>query len=165
VQLPINKLTVDAFAPFGAIVTQPASAAQASGASWQYWSGLALLPGDGVGYGVGYLHTQPCGVARFDWAERHALSYELLVAATGECIIHVAPAQYPDELDRLPPLGSFRLFRLLPGQGVVLNPKVWHGAPLAVDSPAQVLVVLRQDTGAENTCIVPFEGEALEAAV
>jgi ureidoglycolate lyase len=161
-ELPIEDLTAEAFAPFGRVVTMPDRATDANGDGWQYWGGLTSLPGTDAGYFVGYLNLRPPTALRFDWAERHALSPELLVPTGGACVIHVAPADYPDELDRLPSLERFRLFRVRPGQAVLLDRKVWHGAPMALGSPSQVMVVLQQGTGPANTSLVQFPmGQAI----
>jgi len=163
-QLKIDVLSGEAFAPFGVAITQPQTAPQASGQGWQWWGHLALLPGAGDGCGIGYLDLQPAGPVRIDWAERHADTYEFLAPAGEDCLLYVAPADHPDELNRLPPLDRFRLFRVRPGQAVVLNPKVWHGAPLALEQPTKVMVALRWDTGPDNSCIVPFASDVIEAA-
>src|SRR5205823_4231581 len=81
---------------------------------------------------------------RVDWAERHARSREAVVALSGSCVVYAAPA------DATAPDG-LRAFVLRPGEGVVLDRGVWHGAPLALDAGARALVVLRRGTGATDT--------------
>jgi hypothetical protein len=39
---------------------------------------------------------------------------------------------------------------------VLLHPGVWHGAPLAIDRPLNVVVVLLQATGSTDTSVVRF---------
>jgi len=158
-RLTINDLDADAFAPFGQIIGQPASAPQDGGPGWQWWGGLAQMPGPGA-YAIGHLALEPVA-SRFDWAERHAHTYELL-APTTDVVIHVAPPDHPDDLGRLPPLDRFRLFRVRAGQAILLHPKVWHGAPLALTAPGHVTVLLAADTGPENSRVVRFGGEVLE---
>ncbi len=163
-ELEIEALSQEAFAPFGVVITQPERAAESGGQGWQWWGHLALLPGVGDGYGIGFLDLQPVGAVRIDWAERHADSHEFIAPAGDDCLLYVAPPEHPDELDRLPPLDHFRLFRVPPGQAVVLNPKVWHGAPLALAGPTRAMVALRWDTGPDNSCIVPFAADVIAAA-
>jgi ureidoglycolate hydrolase len=77
----------------------------------------------------------------------------MIVALAGDCLVYVAPA----DPGRNEP-GSFEVFRLRPGQGVILSPGVWHGAPLAAVGPAAAMVLLRERTGVEDVAIVRFDG-------
>jgi ureidoglycolate hydrolase len=70
--------------------------------------------------------------------------------------VYVGPPDHPDQPERLPPLDRFRAFRVEQGQGVLLHPGVWHGAPLAIDRPLNVVVVLLQATGSTDTSVVRF---------
>ena len=162
-RLPIQDLLPEAFAPFGKVIEQPTRPADGDGPGWKWWGGVGILPGQGHSYAIGYLDLQPVSEWRFDWAERHHASPELLVPTGGDCLIHVAPPDHPDELDRLPPLDRFKLFRVRPGQAVLLNPKVWHGAPLALGQALNVVVLLDQGTGSDNTSVVPFTQGVIEA--
>ncbi len=154
-QLTIEALTGPTFAPFGEIIQRPAQASTASGPGWQWWGETTLLAGDGRPFGIGYLQLQPVGL-RFDWAERHMRSQELLVPIGGDCVVYVGPPEFPDEPARLPSLERFRAFRVQEGQAVLLHPEVWHGAPLAIDSPLNVVVLLFEQTGSVDTSVVRF---------
>jgi len=161
-RLPIQDLTPDAFAPFGEVIGQPPRAADASGPGWQWWGETALLAADtgsaegrgGRPYGIGYLDLQPAEL-RFDWAERHMRSAEMLIPA-GDCLVYVGPPEHPAEPGLAPPLDRFQVFRVRQGQAVLLYPGVWHGAPLAIDRPVNVVVLLLAGTGASDTSLVRF---------
>jgi ureidoglycolate hydrolase len=154
-RLPIQALTSDAFGPFGEVIAQPVRLADATGPGWRWWGETALLAADDRPFGVGYLDLQPADL-RFDWAERHMRSAEMLIPAGGDCLVYVGPPDFPDEPGRLPPLERFQVFRVPQGQGVLLRPGVWHGAPLAIDQPLNVVVLLLQGTGSADTSVVRF---------
>jgi ureidoglycolate lyase len=160
-QIRVEPLTAEAFAPFGAIVEAPASAPQASGPGWQWWGETALMEGDSRPYGIGYLRIEPAA-PRFDWAERHMRSPEMIVPLAGACLVYVGPAEYPQRPDQLPELDHFRVFEVRAGQAVILNPGVWHGAPLAVGSPLSAIVLLKQGTGTTDVTVVRFEDRPVE---
>ena len=160
-QLRIQNLTAEAFAPFGEVIAQPARERDAAGPGWQWWGETALLAADGRPFGIGYLDLLPAD-PRFDWAERHMRSAELLIPAGGDCLVYVGPPDHLDEPGRLPPLERFQVFRVRQGQGVLLHPGVWHGAPLAIDRPLNVVVLLLQGTGAADTSVVRFEETPVE---
>ncbi len=154
--LPIEPLTPAAFAPFGAVIAQPQRAADALGPGWTWWGENVTLAGGDRPYALGYLDLKPAPL-RFDWAERHLHSDELLVPMGGDCLVYVGPAEHLNEPLRLPPLESFRVFRVARGQGVLLGKGVWHGAPLALNAPLNVLVALLHDTGRLDGHVVRFE--------
>src|ERR671917_276219 len=98
-QLHIEPLTPEAFAPFGSVVDAPASPPQASGRGWQWWGETALMEGDDRPYGIGYLRLEPAA-PRFDWAERHMRSPEVNVPLAGACLGCAGPAEYPEAPDK-----------------------------------------------------------------
>jgi ureidoglycolate hydrolase len=143
-------LEPDAFAPYGAVVEQPAREHDAEGPGWRWWAETASLAATGSAYGIGFLDLRPTPL-RFDWAERHERSPEMIVALAGSCLLYVSAAAPERDVP-----GTFEVFRLGAGRGVILSPGVWHGAPLAVDGPAAAMVLLRAGTGVEDTAIVRF---------
>lgn len=162
-RIQLEELDAEAFAPFGTIVQQPQGASDAGGPGWRWWGEQALLPSDARAYQVGYLALEPAPL-QFDWAERHMQTRELLFPLSGDCAVYVAPAEFPDHPDRLPPLDTFRAFRVRAGQGVLLHTGVWHGAPLALDRPVSVAVILLQHTGTQDLYLVRFEDSPLLVA-
>jgi ureidoglycolate lyase len=160
-RLQVEDLHAEAFAPFGEVIQQPRSLPNAMGNGWRWWGEIALLTGDERPYGIGYLDLEPADL-RFDWAERHMYSAELLIPAGGDCLVYVGPPDHPDQPDRMPPLESFRVFRVRAGQGVLLHPGVWHGAPLAIDRRLNVVVLLLQGTGTRDTSVVRFSDSPVE---
>jgi ureidoglycolate lyase len=162
-KLNIEPLSEDAFAPYGTIVQQPPRAPDAAGPGWRWWGENVTLNGGDRPYALGYLDLQPAPL-RFDWAERHLFSDELLIPLGAPCLVYVGPADYPDEPARLPPRERFRVFEVPPGQGVLLHKGVWHGAPLALDRPLNVVVALLRDTGRVDGHVVRFESTPVDIA-
>jgi ureidoglycolate lyase len=160
-KLTIEDLTTGAFAPFGAVVERPQRAQDAAGPGWIWWGENLKLAGGDRPYALGYLDLKPAPL-RFDWAERHLRSDELLIPMGGDCLVYVGPADHLDEPMRLPPLERFRVFRVRSGQAVLLNKGVWHGAPLALDRPLNVVVVLLHDTGRQDGHVVRFEATPVD---
>jgi ureidoglycolate lyase len=156
-ELRAQPLEARAFAPYGTVVEQPAREYDAHGPGWRWWAETASLAETGSAYGIGFLDLRLAPL-RFDWAERHGRSPEMIVALAGSCLVYVAAADPGSDEP-----GPFEVFRLRSGQGVILSPGVWHGAPLAVDGPAAAMVLLREGTGVEDTAIVRF-GELPVAA-
>ena len=151
-----EPLTAAAFRPFGAVIERPSAAADATGPGWAWWAQAVSLPADDRPLAVGYLALEPAA-RRFDWAERHARASEAIFPLDGECIVYVAlPAPRPDGL---------RAFRVPAGAGVVLDPGVWHGAPLALDQPLAAMVLLPRGTGAQDTVVARFEDNPIAIEV
>jgi ureidoglycolate hydrolase len=142
-----EPLTADSFDAFGHVLAQPSGAPDATGEGWSWWAQAGRLPADERSYAIGYLALEPAE-PEFDWCERHPRAAELIVPIGGDCVVYAAPAAEQ-------PAG-FRAFRVTVGTGVVLDPGVWHGAPLAVDRALSAVVVLPQGTGTEDTTVVRF---------
>lgn len=158
IRLPVRELSAEAFRPYGRVIERPARGRDASGPGWSWWAETVLLEGDGRPWGVGYLDLEPAE-PRFDWAERHMRTAETIVPIAGSCLVYVAPADHPEEPDRLPAFDHFEVFRVGPGSGVVMDPAVWHGAPLAEVGPARAIVLILEGTGREDVTVVRFEDD------
>jgi ureidoglycolate hydrolase len=163
VRLPAEDLTAAAFAPFGRVIEQPRRAEDASGPGWRWWAETTLLASDGRPFGVGYLDLKPAPL-RFDWAERHFRTVEVLVPMGADCLVYVGPPEPREPAGQLPPLAAFRVFRVRPGMGVALDPGVWHGAPLAARKPAQVLCLILEHTGRDDVTLVRFPAQPVTIA-
>jgi ureidoglycolate hydrolase len=100
-KLKIEDLTVENFAPFGEVITQPARGQDAQGPGWTWWGENHMLAGGERNYAIGYLDLNPAELS-FNWAERHMHSDELLIPMGGDCIVYVGPPDHPDEPGRLP---------------------------------------------------------------
>ena len=155
-QLPIQDLTEQVFEPFGKIIEQPTRAQDAQGPGWRWWAENALMESEDRPYQIGYLDLKPAEL-KFDWAERHMRSAELIIPTGGDCLVYVAPPDYPDEPERMPPFERFQVFRVRAGQAVLLDKGVWHGAPLAIDQPLNVIILLLSRTGEVDLSLVRFE--------
>lgn len=153
--LPVEDLTPDAFEPFGEVLQPPSQAEDAGGAGWRWWGQVNLLPSTVRPYAIGLLDLQPAPLA-FDWAERHMHSSEVIIPTQHDCLVYVGPPLYFDQPERMPDLGEFRVFLVKAGRGVLLREGVWHGAPMAVDRPLKVFVLLPQDTGIVDASLVRF---------
>ena len=57
----------------------------------------------------------------------------------------------------MPPFERFQVFRVRVGQAVLLDKGVWHGAPLAIDQPLNVIILLLSRTGEVDLSLVRFE--------
>jgi ureidoglycolate lyase len=150
--LKVEALESEAFAPFGQVVDLPRGQPDAEGDPWRWWARTALVDQGERPYAVGYLAVEPSRTA-FDRAERHLRSEELVAPLTGEILLYVA-APDPD---------AFRVFRVCPGQAVVLARGVWHGAPLVAAHPAHVLVLLAEGAGTSDIDKVQFEELVVES--
>jgi ureidoglycolate lyase len=149
-RLAVLPLSAEAFAPYGRVV-EPGGEPDATGPGWRWWGETASLAGDGRPWGIGLLALTPAE-RRFDWAERHLRSEELVLPAV-DCLVYVGPADPAG----FPALDAFRVFHVPSGSGVVIAPGVWHGAPMAVDAAGAAVVLLLQGTGRDDTDVVRFE--------
>jgi ureidoglycolate lyase len=160
-RLPIEELTAETFAPFGRVVERPDRTPDATGPGWRWWAEKVLLGCDERPFGVGYLDLEPAE-PRFDWAERHLRTVEVILPLGGDCLAYVGPPEHPEEPERIASRDRFRVFRVRAGQGIAMDPGVWHGAPLAADGPLTAVVLILEKTGSIDTALVRFPEEPVE---
>jgi ureidoglycolate hydrolase len=141
-----ESLTQEAFAPFGTVLAEAGGSPDASGPGWDWWADTGRLAADARPYAVGRLALRGAPPV-IDWAERHARSAEL-VLALDPCLLYVAPPGDAPE--------RFRAFHVPPGQGVVLEPGVWHGAPLSPGGAGAAIVLLPAGAGTDDTDVARF---------
>lgn len=160
-KVKLEELSPESFAAFGQVIEQPPRPNDASGPGWRWWGENLLMAGGERNYAVGYLALEPTALC-FDWAERHMHTDELVIPLAGDCMVYAAPSGFPAELGRMPPLESFRAFRVRLGQAVLFGKGVWHGAPLALDRATQAIVLLLHGTGQQDAHIIRFTDRAIE---
>lgn len=141
--LKVNELTRESFTPYGTVIEQPSGEPDGAGDGWSWWGETLEIPQTDRPYSVGYLALSPASL-RFDWAEYHRESKEIIIPMGQDCLVYVGRPGAEPEWDR------FEVYRVRPGQGVMLDEGVWHGAPLAMDRALTALVLLRQGAGSED---------------
>ncbi len=160
-KLKLEELSAAAFARFGQVIEQPKRSNDAEGPGWKWWGENLTMAGGVQNYAIGYLDLRPADL-KFDWAERHMCSDELVIPLGGDCVVYAGPPKHPGRPQHLPELETFRVFRVGVGQGVLFDKGVWHGAPLALDRPTQALVLLLHGTGHQDAYVVRFGDRAVE---
>ena len=154
--MTVEPLTAEAFGPFGRVLARPQGTPDAEAPGWSWWAEAADLPADERPYAVGYLDLESTEPA-FDWAEHHRRTVELIVPLGADCLVYVArPGDTP---------ADFHVFRVRAGEAVLLDPGVWHGAPLALDRPLAALVFLLRGTGRDDTVLHRFPDRPIRIEV
>jgi ureidoglycolate hydrolase len=161
VRLPVEDLTEQAFSPYGRVIERPGRDRDAAGPGWSWWAETQVLAHDGRSWAVGYLDLQPADL-RFDWAERHLRSPEAIVPLGAGCLVYVGPPDDLDQPSKLPPFDRFRVFRVPPGAGVLMDQGVWHGAPFADGAAGAAIVLLLEGTPRDDVTKVGFEDTPVE---
>jgi ureidoglycolate hydrolase len=161
--LMAEELTADAFASFGHVIERPARAQDAEGPGWNWWAETSALRSDGRPWTFGYLDLKSAPF-RFDWAERHLRTQEVVLAGASDIVMYVAEP-VPGEPDRLPVLDDFHAFRVPAGRGIVMEPGVWHGAPFATDANSNAIVLLLEGTGRDDVTVIRFSDSPVDIDV
>lgn len=133
-----KRLTADAFAPYGAVARRPDTAPLAATEQFSFWSDVAAYAIDGeTEIGFCTVYQQPA--ARVGWMERHARTPELLVPIDGAFLL---PVMTDEQVE---------VFRVEPGEAVVIDPDVWHSAclPAGADETTY-FVIFRRGTPHED---------------
>ena len=161
--LLIERITPDAFAPFGRVLTlaptEPPDArvVRTDGAGWtDAYTHDPLLSTNGS-LGMTRAAGMPFSVERM---ERHPNSEEALFPSEGAIVLVVAPAgAKPD-----PDAADLRAFAILPGTVAVMKPGTWHDACRGLDGPTAYFWMCTVRTGTDWRQVaggpVPVGGQA-----
>ncbi len=140
------------FARFGDVVLAPAGAPTSQAADYAFWSDLAHYRIDGeTEIGICTVFAQE--PSRIEGMERHLRTPEILIPVD-------APFVVPLLLDGRP-VREAGVFRVDPGEAIVISPAVWHGACLPVGKESSsYFVIFRRGTphdDVEKKSVEPFE--------
>ena len=145
-----------AFARFGRVVLTPRGTPTSEAKDYKFWSDIAHYEIQGeTEIGLCQVFRQP--VNSITGMERHLRTPEILIPID-------APFVLPLLLEGNPS-GEAGIFRVEPGQAVVINPGVWHGACLPVGADASwYFVVFRRGTPTTDVEKKPVESFTIEGA-
>lgn len=155
--LPASWPTPETFAPYGTLLSQPATEPLLARGDITYWhatADLAALAGSGV---TGFL-TAHRREGRLTQIERHLHTCEAFIPLTGRSLFVVGP---PGELD----LARLRAFVLEPGAGILLHPGTWHWAPYPLTETADFLLLLRRETAEHDVEMRDLPAHRIEPAM
>lgn len=140
-----------AFARFGRVVLSPRGVPTSEAKEYRFWSDIAHYEIQGeTEIGLCQVFRQP--VNEIAGMERHLGTPEILIPIDAPFVLPLLPDGASS--------GDAGVFRVEPGQAVVINPGVWHGACLPVGAPASwYFVIFRRGTpmsDVEKKTIEPF---------
>ena len=123
-----QRLTPEAFAPYGKVVLRPTTPAPKTGSDWDCWFGVGLLPGSNLQ--LGQVITRPTDY-RVTTMEREPTE-EFLLPITGPVVQTVArPGNLSDPTEE-PDASMVVAFRIEPGEAIIMSPGTWHWAAMPV---------------------------------
>jgi ureidoglycolate lyase len=151
-KVKIEKLTMEAFAPFGYFDNFIDPEVEKFGTPpiefFRDQMQMHMPPRQSISYSTCRVEARPYVI---DVSEYHSSTGEGNLPLDNDILIHVAPA-VPGGAPF--PSNKVRVFRVPQGTLVYIKPGVWHHAPLTVnDKPANVLIILPERTYADD-CIV-----------
>lgn len=124
-----ERLSEEAFSPFGHIVSVGAGASPSlSGSTWRCWYPLASVPSSRPLL-LGLVETGPVE-GPMTLMERHEYRVEVLIALDRPIVQVVAPSEGGSPR---PLAESARAFVVMPGEAIVLQPGTWHAVAAPTD--------------------------------
>jgi len=147
-RLAAEPLEPAAFAPFGQVVAAPGGPARRVNLGTAARRDRVVVPEStrpAAAPNVAVFRCDPQALPfRVTLFERHPHSSQLFASLRGgDWLVVVAPAGSAGG----PDAGGARAFRCGPGQGVNLARGVWHHPVIALDAPAELLMLAWEDGG------------------
>lgn len=153
-QIKAEKLTIEAFAPFGSFhsMLEP-SGYGLTGAIHTFY------PDRVTGAMVGNMAFSPIVVKKSDMVitqvEYHTSTWEGILPIDDDMVIHVSPAS-----GNYPCVDETKAFIVPKGTFVKLNAAIWHLAPLPASSEAlHAMIVLPECTYARDCPVIDLKDE------
>lgn len=147
--IKVQKLTKEAFAPFGEVLTTEGREAGGNPAT-HLWYPQAVVIDDPTS--INLMRVIPHEFSLKDF-EAHDHTTENLIAMDGDLIVGMAPA---GELKA----ENVTAFYIPCGLGISLKPSVWHAVPFAVGKEVMSVCIFKNNTSHEDIYF-----DALEEAI
>lgn len=145
-RIAVEKLTRDAFAPFGDVIEAGVGPAKTVNFGMgEKWDDLATLhlATQGARVNAGLLQSRP-GPFRFTQMERHLLGTQLFIPLGGKrCLVPVAPPSHLDDAQAHPIVEEVRIFLMEGHQSVNLAIGTWHYPFFPLDGPMDFVLLMR----------------------
>lgn len=137
--IKVQKLTKEAFAPFGEVLTVEGREAGGNPAS-HYWYPQVVVIDDPTS--INLMRVVPHDFVLKDF-EAHDHTTENLIAMDGDLIVGMAPA---GDLKA----ENVTAFYIPCGLGISLKPSVWHAVPFAVGKDVMSVCIFKNNTSYDD---------------
>ena len=146
--IQVRKLTQEAFAPFGQVLTIEGREAGGNPASHLWYPQVVVIDDP---TSINLMQVQPHDFMLKDF-EAHDYTTENLIAMDGDLIVGMAPA---GELKA----ENVTAFYIPCGLGISLKPSVWHAVPFAMGKPVMSVCIFKNNTSHEDIYFNSLEEE------
>lgn len=142
IQVQIENLSSESFAPYGKVVDIPATAPSKEGDGWDCWSYIQMLDvTEPIGFGLVETRQREFIVSAM---ERHVSREELLLTFDREIIQPVALCKDISNPEEQPDSNTVKCFLIKPGQAIVINRGVWHSPAYPASADARYLFAIEK---------------------
>ena len=125
-EINVEKLTAEAFAPYGEVIDLAKTPAHFKGDGWNCWFPVnSIKYQNEMGIGITQSIKKEAIVTRM---ERHVDNVELLMPIKDALIQPMALPQELDNPDALPDPHTVKAFLIKPGQAIIMKKGAWHDA-------------------------------------
>jgi ureidoglycolate lyase len=168
-RLRVERLTPEAFAPFGEIIG-PAPRPAVTNRDLiarnlvriehpvpqdrldafdvlDYWAPVGAISQEPMKFGFMIPRERPWHV---DWFERHLKGTQSFLPLGGQSMIVLAPPNDPFDSPAVPKVEDARAFLLDGTRGINLKLGTWHWTPFPVTAGAAFAILVRQDAAADD---------------
>ncbi len=137
--IQVQKLTKEAFAPFGEVLTTEGREAGGNPATHLWYPQAVVIPDP---TSINLMRVIPHAFVLKEF-EAHDHTTENLIAMDGDLIVGMAPA---GELKA----ENVTAFYIPCGLGISLKPSVWHAVPFAVGKEVMSVCIFKNNTSHED---------------
>lgn len=144
--LKLSSMSEAEFAPYGKWVTETSKEPDADCEELKFWNRLGVMDHKG-NTSISIVQTYGKNGLIEETMEQHAATGEALLPTEDIYIV----AALSDKTDsKKPDLNTVKAFPVKKGEAVILNPGVWHHAPLTEAEVANTFVAFYENTPDED---------------
>ena len=154
-QIKAEKLTAEAFAPFGRFFNMDDPTGYALEGALHKFYPDRIRDSYTAQVGFSAIRVRKPEKMIIDAVEYHTTTSEIIMPLNGDMIVHVAPASGGTPVTQLT-----KAFIVPKGTMIQLNPAIWHLCPLPVDvEELHALIVLQECTYANDCPVISLTEE------
>ncbi len=144
-EIRVEVISKDSFSGlgFGTVIEAGDIRADTETGQFNWWNKLAVITHKECSLGM--VEAQPVEKVKNSSFEHHGKTTEMLIPTTTDVYLFLGKGKSgkKEELD----LKSVKAFKLKAGQAVVLDPYIWHCAPIAGEKiPTRIFVLFENGT-------------------
>jgi len=157
VELKVNMLEKEAFAPFGDVIGPQDRDPDIAEDVIDFWPGVSDIDAGGNKIQLHWLEMKTVRDFECNEVERHTLTTEALIPMVGQAIVVFALSKDMEDPDSPVDISTAKAFYFDGSKAINMKKGVWHGLPFPLTEKVSFIVSFGEATHKDNLEIVELD--------